>query len=62
MLLITSLIFGLGAGPFNVGSGVYLSKCACAENKIFYNSFYHLFISSIITGMVVASVLVNSLK
>lgn len=40
MLLLTAAINGAGAGILWTAQGKFISECACAENKGFFNSYF----------------------
>jgi MFS family permease len=61
MLIVTSILVGLGAGILWVSQGNYLSECATDEKKGFFNGyFWAFFMSAMIIGNLIGAFLLAS--
>ena len=60
MLLLTAAINGAGAGILWTAQGKFISECACAENKGFFNSyFWAIFMASQVSGNLIGGLVLK---
>lgn len=60
MLLVTAAINGAGAGILWTAQGKFISECACAENKGFFNSyFWAIFMASQFSGNLIGALVLK---